>query len=450
MDFLLRTRTTVALSAVTLFTLLVILAQPALARQDDLFSVRVAVPDQSAQARHQALREGLRRVVVKLTGDSTVGIDRLPRGGSELEDYVIEYLYQSPLVADGHETGLDLVARFVPGSVDRLVRSLGLPLWPASRPRVLVWVVADTDEGPVLVNPARLPRLNDALATTFEERAVPMRQPMLDLEDQFALPPEEAWERDAEQLATASRRYGSATVLLLRLVPPESVRRDPALGAELPTTGPQIGDAEVLLPEDEEPWWASSDATGAEPETARDGEEGDWRGDWLLLTGEEVFADAVAGGPLEAVVAASLDRALDSLARTQAYLPGGDQADVRLELSELYTFEDFARAESLLRDIEVVSRVRLVSVERDRARFELTLDGGREVLLQSLRNSEHFVGGENGPAIGARPALEAPTASQGAPGEGSEDPLLVGPEGSPLTQAPATPQSALLQFSWVP
>lgn len=365
----------------------------AYAQQDDLYSVRVAVENQSAAARYEALQEGLRRVLVKITGNSDIDRALLPRANGQLEEFVSEYLYQPPLEPAFHETGVDLVARFMPGSVDRIVRDLGLPVWPASRPRVLVWLVTDSSEGPRYLSADQIPELERALLGTFEQRAVAMRQPLLDLEDQFALPPEEAWSLDPEVLHDASQRYSAPVVLLLRLQPPPHALallshvnfRDTGVATDNGLPEEHLGD--------DTPWWAEGVDEGSAPEDSAELASGVWGGEWLLLSDEEeVHQGTTTSGELAAVMATSVNAAIDALARTQAYLSSDNagELDVLMEVRNLLTFEAFQRAEAFVRGMEMVQDLRLVGLEGDRAQFELVLTGGGEVFLQSLRNSGHF------------------------------------------------------------
>ena len=438
------------------------------AQQDDLYSVRVAVEDQSAAARYGALQEGLRQVLVKITGNSRLDRDVLPRANRELEDLVSEYLYQPALEPEFHDTGVDLVARFMPGAVDRIVRTAGLPVWPASRPRVLVWLVADSADGPRYLSAAQIPEIERALLGTFAERAVVSRQPLLDLEDQFALPPEEAWSLQPELLQEASQRYSAPVVLLLRLEPPphalEQLAHPDFDTADLATEGAggiPLGGEDA----DEAPWWIeeSEEDTDSEAAEVESLSSGIWSGEWLLLSEEQNYREATAPGELAAVIAASVHNAIDALAHSQAYLPtedGGELA-VGMEVRDLLTFDDFRRAEALINGMEMVENVRLVALTGGRAQFELVVKGGGEIFLQSLRNSGHFnrVGGdarfEGEEQLGGKERLGGEmrpvTPTEPVWGDSATVPPGVAGEDvgyDPVESAPSAPRS--FQFSWVP
>lgn len=407
------------------------------ARQDDLYSVRVGVEDQSAGARYEALQEGLRRVLVKVTGDSRIDRSVLPRANRELEDFVSEYLYQPPLEPEHHESGVDLVARFMPQSIERLVRNAGLPVWPSNRPRVLVWLVADSSDGPRHLSAAEVPGLERALQDTFAARAVTMRQPLLDLEDQFILPPEEAWMLEPELLQQVSQRYGSPVILLIRLQPPA-----PALEW---LAHPDLVDAGLLA--DEVPELPADGSADEDLLAAMDGSEassgeswaaGTWGSEWLLLSDDKPYREATAPGELATVMVAGVNSAIDTLARSQAYRPSeaGGELEVRMEVRDLLTFEDFHRAEALVRGMEMVQDLQLVALERDKAHFELVVKGGSEVFLQSLRNSRHFT------SLSGQTRQDEPRASAST-GDIDPDAVL---DASPEGGAPFRS----LQFSWVP
>ena len=111
---------------------------------EELYSARVQVADHSPAARVPALANGLARVLVKVTGDSRILRRSEVRNSLGRADSLMsEFGYFNFDDADAEKT-LGLEVRFQPRSIDQLVRRLGLPVWPASRSRMTIWLVVDT------------------------------------------------------------------------------------------------------------------------------------------------------------------------------------------------------------------------------------------------------------------------------------------------------------------
>lgn len=112
----------------------------------DLYEALVPVADQSDAARERALKIGLEKVLVKVTGDSQVLLNpRVDGAAAEPRRYVTAYSYRSyrdPLAEpteDGAATreGMAINIRYSEPAIDQLLRRYQLQIWPAERPLLL-------------------------------------------------------------------------------------------------------------------------------------------------------------------------------------------------------------------------------------------------------------------------------------------------------------------------
>ncbi len=192
-------------------------AVPALAVPGDYFKAQVPVESQRVSARNQAAGIGLKAVFVRLSGMVNVASEPgvlkvLGKAGQ----YIEQYEYGRAENEEGQPIQvLNMV--FAESVVARLLAQLNLPYWPTTRPNVLVWVtVDDPEQGKLMVNDPAHPAI-EALTTAARTRGVPLLFPLLDLDDQFSLSTEQAWNLDEEALLNASERYGVETLLVGRL-----------------------------------------------------------------------------------------------------------------------------------------------------------------------------------------------------------------------------------------
>lgn len=182
---------------------------------DWLYDVRVPVSDQTSAARIEAAGRALSEVLSRVTGLASVPrSEPVARALAAPDHLYTQFGYER--AADGD--GLLLRVQFVPGPVLDLVREARLPVWRANRPRVLAWVVVEEAGGERRVLSAAS---DHAVAVGLTERArqrgLPLRLPLMDLEDQLAVDPAAVWGRLSETLVTAAQRYGADIVLVGRL-----------------------------------------------------------------------------------------------------------------------------------------------------------------------------------------------------------------------------------------
>lgn len=183
------------------------------ASADDWYSAVVPVPDRTTASLDRALASALEQVLVRVSGDAQLakypGTAKLL---SNARDRVSLYSYSE------REQGLAVQAQFDSSIIKSLLRQLRASFWAPPRPTVLVWLVADEAEGRRFVNFADDPQLVTALIDGFKGRGVPVRFPLLDLEDTANLSPDGVWQKAMPDVIAASERYGVEHVLVGRFV----------------------------------------------------------------------------------------------------------------------------------------------------------------------------------------------------------------------------------------
>jgi uncharacterized protein len=180
-----------------------------------LYSATVPVADQSSQALAAAAKEGMAEVLVKISG--TKDVLQSPAVAAALADarsHVRQYAY---VQGKPPAAPLSLHLEFSDPDVTGLVERSGAPLWTVNRPRVLVWVVVEDEQGRRFVTQEDAPQEAYWLLEEFARRGVPVQLPVFDLMDTASLSLDDVWALNANAVLAASARYNVQDVLLGRL-----------------------------------------------------------------------------------------------------------------------------------------------------------------------------------------------------------------------------------------
>lgn len=169
----------------------------------DLGAVRVMVEDRSQESRVAGLRQGVERVLVRLTGDpstpQSAAVAPLLRDPSR---WAQQFAYEA------QESGeLILAMQFdVPALMTQL-ETQRVAVWTLTRPQVVFWLVVQRSAGGELLamdstDPAAL-----TLIAAARERGLPMALPLMDAEDQGRIQPADIRGQFDQVLMRAADRY---------------------------------------------------------------------------------------------------------------------------------------------------------------------------------------------------------------------------------------------------
>lgn len=104
---------------------------------------------------------------------------------------------------------------FAKSSVDTLLSEFQIPVWGATRPSILIWPVATTDNGRVLLSTDD-DRVNQ-LAVLAQQRGLPIFFPVLDLVDLNSVDVDELWALYFDSVVDASLRYTPDALAIVKL-----------------------------------------------------------------------------------------------------------------------------------------------------------------------------------------------------------------------------------------
>jgi len=323
----------------------------------DLYEALVPVPDQSNAARERALKTGLEKVLVKVTGDSQVLLNtRLDSATAEPRRYVTAYSYTSyrdSLAAPSEDgtaprAGMAINIRYSEPAIDQLLRRHQLQIWPAERPLLLAWIVVDDPvAGKQFVTSEQLPNADAALSQLMADRGVPLLRPMFDLSDSQMLTEAQAWAFDQARLASVAERYDVDSWLILR---------------------------------------AYRSATGQ------------WRGAWLLNVEGDDSLHSLAADSLPKLIAGMVPAAADKLASRYAYVPQDIAQQLVIQLDNINDYRAYREATGFIESLELVRALAVDYVDADQVGLRVSVEGEAALLLGMLRRDSRI--SEHEPPIG--------------------------------------------------
>lgn len=322
--------------AIFLLTLLVAgLHLPARSSTPDLYAAEAPVTDESVAERKKSMSEAFHQVLIKVTGNRAVaGRSGVPELINQASDYVQQYRFRvQPPENDGGVPARFIWVRFDKESTEQALNDLGIPSWNAARPRVLLWLAQDRGGQRSLVNLEQFDGAERQILQTAELRALPVKLPLMDLQDQSGLSAADVWTGYEAGIAAASARY----------------THDVVLAGKLSSKG------------------------------------GQWRGSWTLYDNGSAFSFQGSGKDLFSVLADGVDRTADKLSEQYAPAAAGDALDqLQIRIVEVDELADYAQVLQIVQGQDAVARLAVNRGVADDLLLDVWVHGSPEVLERGL------------------------------------------------------------------
>lgn len=313
----------------------------------ELYQARVVVTSQASAEREQALRQGLQQALLRISGDDQLLQHALVQQAlSQVRDYVVQFGYDQ---RNDERGGLLLRVQFDREKVNQLIQAAGSGVWSNLRPELLLWLVYEDAQlqRRIVGSGSSLPWLTD-LRSVAEQRGLPLKLPLMDLNDSISVSPIDVWGRFDDVLQFASARYPNDGLVVARLYQADPVE---------------------LIGNIEEPW----------------------RLDWSLQLGELRWRGELRGASAEQLAPLLVAELSQQLA--QRYRIGQ-----QLELGHVWqmTVHDVANitavitVEQLLASLPSVQSVQLVGYQQGQAVYQLTLQVDPAAIVQAIDLSKRL------------------------------------------------------------
>jgi hypothetical protein len=219
----------------------------------------------------------------------------------------------------------------------------GAPLWTANRPLVLAWVVVEDEQGRHFVNWDSTPEQAQQLADEFSRRGVPVQLPVFDLIDTAAVSPEDAWSIDAGVIQAASVRYDVQDVVAGRL----------------------------------------ANVSG-----------GNSAGDWSYFHQDNRVNRSVTAPDLQTFLRTGVSMVAGEMAARYAVEPSaGDEGGVRMSVTGVSTYADYAAIVNWLESLELVETANIEQVQGDRIELRLQARADASQLAGIIALNRQFLPG---------------------------------------------------------
>lgn len=217
----------------------------------NLSSVEVSVANESDSERNRAIRKGLAICLVRMSGHNTILQSQdISIVLDHASDYLLQFSYKTIEInhqdssaeeSYGYEEdygGLEetpegdealtveelpelkikkikrLTLKFDQKALLGVLTDAELPVWGSNRPEYLVWWVIEDQGLKSIFNPTGTSAAQGALKGYARARGVPIKFPLLDLQDKNHLALDDIWNLRTDQIEFASRRYAAKASLL--------------------------------------------------------------------------------------------------------------------------------------------------------------------------------------------------------------------------------------------
>ncbi|WCN12859.1 DUF2066 domain-containing protein [Marinomonas mediterranea] len=324
-----------------LFLVLFNLGSVYAAQTNDLYKEQTVLPSAMAEQSllEDAFSESVEKVLVRVSGraDRIKG-DVLAQAKKNAPAWVSQHsivdLGELKLFGDERLPAKQVTVSFYPQSIDRFLSENALPVWGSNRPSVLLWLVED-HAGVRSMSGALSPSdLLRAVSLQAKEAGLAIYAPLLDDVDKAALTTGEAWGLFEDAIRSASKRYETDTVLVVRV-------------SEF--AGKVSAQANLLLP--------------------------DTQSESLPLSSAE--AEGVAVDVVSKLAKSFSDR--------YASIQGVDANSIALlDVDGIKTFEAVKQVERYLNSIGVVNGAQVSAVDGARVSFKVKVNGSKQKLRDSI------------------------------------------------------------------
>ena len=186
---------------------------------DEFYSTTIQIPDQTVASQDYAIDNAFKEVLVAITGMSTA--EEVIRSKKTFVDkrQFIEALsfvdMESDVIDDENLLGLRVT--FSKLALNQFALDSGLRVLSSVKPKFLFWILIDKEETgrEFLGNDSEHP-FSDQIREKLISRNVSYFYPIYDLQDQLALPVDDAWNLKTNIVTSASSRYESDGWVLVR------------------------------------------------------------------------------------------------------------------------------------------------------------------------------------------------------------------------------------------
>lgn len=319
----------------------------------DIYRADTLVKSQAEAERNAAARATLGEVIVRVSGQrSALDHPVIKEATGKAQNYLFGFSYKSSnerITVDGKSSAaIGLQLNYEPRAIEQLLRQSQLPVWPAQRPKVLIWLVAKDESG---LHLAMDPIDIQAMQQQAQYRGLPL------VLAEAGVAAGDLWNPDRATLEAVSARYKADAILVGRYAP-YNLGPIPAAGAANNALSTAAGVAQG---------------------------QGPWIGDWQLFHSGNVQSFTDETPEVKGLLTSVIDRAADYFANQYAIAPSaqGPQA-IMLHIGNIKSFGEFKQAQAYLNELAMVQHMEVAQVNANGILVRLTTEGDVKLLVTTL------------------------------------------------------------------
>lgn len=349
------------------------------AQQVDIYRSQALVKSQSESERNAAARATFGELIVRVSGQRNALDNPVIRAAvPNAQNYLFGFSYKSSnekLIEGARSfTALALQLDYEPQAISKLLKEAQLPIWPAQRPKLLVWLVSKDQRGLSLV-----PEVIDmqALNGAASYRGLPLVFPKLDQTEEMLLSAGDLWDLNLEKIKAASIRYKADAILIGRYTPSSMGPIPPAVVLDSLAT-------EIAVPDIDAPG-VPQENTSAATELPVEPSQGPWLAEWLLIHGDNQTTQKDETPEVKGLFSNAIEQAADYFAEQYAIMPSSQGAQpIVLRIGNIKSFAGFKQVQAYLEGLAMVQRMEVVSVTAEAVVVRLTTEADVRLLINTL------------------------------------------------------------------
>lgn len=349
------------------------------AQQVDIYRSQALVKSQSESERNAAAHATFGELIVRVSGQRNALDNPVIRAAvPNAQNYLFGFSYKSSnekLIEGARSfTALALQLDYEPQAISKLLKEAQLPIWPAQRPKLLVWLVSKDQRGLSLV-----PEVIDmqALNGAASYRGLPLVFPKLDQTEEMLLSAGDLWDLNLEKIKAASIRYKADAILIGRYTPSSMGPIPPAVVLDSLAT-------EIAVPDIDAPG-VPQENTSAATELPVEPSQGPWLAEWLLIHGDNQTTQKDETPEVKGLFSNAIEQAADYFAEQYAIMPSSQGAQpIVLRIGNIKSFAAFKQVQAYLEGLAMVQRMEVVSVTAEAVVVRLTTEADVRLLINTL------------------------------------------------------------------
>jgi len=337
----------------SMLLLLMVITQTHAAVVESLYEVEVPVVDQDAGTQRAAFNQGLKEVLIRVTGDRNIfSLIKLPRSASYVKQFQYREFENKDIRAENQSNDIVLSGKnqlptqllwvqFNETKVNEFVQKNALPLWGKRRNETIIWLaVNDGVNRYILKDPdeSLLKSITDATAT---RRAVPIIWPQVKREER-AIRFADVWAGFQRPIIKLSSVYTDGPIIIGRLQ------------------------------------WNN----------------GQWNSEWSLILDDNKTDWVIEHSEYEHLLAEAIDTAADAMGQQFALFDTGDIKSFHslgIQINNINSIVALNDLKQYLSTVPMVQQFKLEHIENDQVVFDMSLRTNTEDFLKTVQQDSKLI-----------------------------------------------------------